>query len=204
MSDIPIALVQVAVLVALGHRTGHRLLLAVAALSGAAGSIWLRHPDPMSTALTDVATTTVGIVVGAALGWWAIRARERRLSASGRQRTLLSTAAERAREASRRRIRVRAMASLAAFAAAAAALHHFEHERMNALYAAVQARWVALVAPAPAAKAPAARGAAVASSGAPSGPPGARRTAVTEGPRGDLRHCLDLAGPSDVLRCAER
>jgi hypothetical protein len=273
MSDISIALVQVAVLVALGHRTGHRLLLAVAALAGGAGSLWLRHPDPMSASWIDIATTTAGIVVGTAMGWWAIRAREQRLSTSARQRELRSTAVERARALVRRRRWTRALAALAVVGAAGAALHHFERERVHAGFAALQARLGALVAPAPAATSPATHGTAGASSGAASGSapgrtagsaagapagkaagstagstvgkaagstagsatgkavgsttgraagapsggptpvagrtdgdalPGALRTAGAERPRGDLRHCLELAAAADVLRCAER
>jgi hypothetical protein len=166
MSDLSIALAQVAVLVAIGYCTGHRLLLAVVALAGAAGAMWLGHPAPMSAAWTDIATTTLGIAVGAVLGWWAIGAREKRLSTADRQRELLSTAAERARALARRRTRIRALAALDVAAVAGAALHHFEPERVHAGYAALQPRLaarVALVAPAPAAKSPAVRASAGAS-----------------------------------------
>jgi hypothetical protein len=229
MSDISIGLIQAALLLGIGHFSGSRPLLTVAAFAVAGATLAVGYPESLSRPWPELAASLVGIVAGAALGWAAIRAREKRLGTSVRQRALLAASRERA--GGTRKGFVAGLAAVLLLAAGGAL--YVEDDTLRALRATAQG-WLASPAP----QAPAARSAAgvapagrapstvragdagkAMTAGHPAGPTGAdaagaarrpapedptHHRAAAERPRGDLRHCLELPSASDVLRCAER
>jgi hypothetical protein len=228
MSDIAIGLIQAALLLAVGHFTGRRALLAAVAIAAAAASLAIGYPASLARPWPEIVAGGVGAVAGALVGWFAIRAREKRLSTSIRDRAVIAAARKRAGGTGKGV----AFGLVASMLAATAAALYVEDAALQSWRGTARS-WLNAPAPAPAprAMAPASRAAApgrgtpAASAGKPvvaghpaagrdAAPPVATRASAPDAraerrpqgglPQGDLRHCLEHPSPPDVLRCAER
>jgi hypothetical protein len=140
MSDIPIALIEAGLLLAIGHASRRRVVLLLAALCVGCVAVLRAYPG----VLTDpalLAADAVGIVAGTIVGWGAIRAHEARRDAGARQHKGLAGTAKRERDEAGWGRRVAAVLGLAALVAGGGALY-VERERIPAWRATLEA-WMA-------------------------------------------------------------
>lgn len=206
-----VPLLQLAGLLAIGLLLRSRVMLVLVAAVMVGLVVVDIHPsDLVVRTPQQLLMDFGGIAVGLLAGLWAVVARRRRGDARRWARSIaVSSPRSRGAEAARRRTSPVAwlFASLLVALAAGAGLY-LEGAAVPAVRTTVDG-WLA----SPALRAfglpglPT-QGRQVAAPSAPPAPaadtPRARPTATVERPSGDLRHCLDQGGASDVLRCAER